>query len=228
MGTNPVREEGKPMKESKNYLPAAGRDWLLPLYDPFVKLLGIDSARKTLIAQSDLQPGHRVLDIGCGTGTFIIQIKHLYSNVEIAGLDPDPKALSRAKRKIERDDFVIQLDRGFSENLPYPDASFDRVFSSFMFHHLETDGKQRTLQEVRRVLKPGGSLHLLDFGHSETQHNHKGSFLSRWIHSSNPLKNNSEEQILSLISQNGFANPRRISHRDTFFSRIVYYQAYSP
>lgn len=216
------------MKESKNYLPAAGRDWLLPLYDPFVKLLGIDSARKTLIAQSDLQPGHRVLDIGCGTGTLIVQIKRLYPNVEIVGLDPDPKALSQAKRKTERDDFVIQLDRGFSENLPYPDASFDRVFSSFMFHHLETDGKQRTLQEVRRILKPGGSLHLLDFGHSETPHNHKGSFLSHWIHSSNPLKNNSEEQVLSLMSQNGFANPRRISHKNTFFSRIVYYQAYSP
>jgi hypothetical protein len=52
----------------KNHLPAAGHDWLLPLYDPLVKLLGGDTARRTLLEQATIQPGHRVLDIGSGTG----------------------------------------------------------------------------------------------------------------------------------------------------------------
>jgi ubiquinone/menaquinone biosynthesis C-methylase UbiE len=52
----------------KTYLPAAGHDWLLPLYDPIVKLLGGDAARRALLDQACIQPGQRVLDIGCGTG----------------------------------------------------------------------------------------------------------------------------------------------------------------
>jgi ubiquinone/menaquinone biosynthesis C-methylase UbiE len=82
----------------------------------------------------------------------------------VVGLDPDPKALAIAKRKAQRAGLAIQLDQGFSDGLPYPDASFDRVFSSLMFHHLKAEEKAATLREVRRVLRPGGSLHLLDFG----------------------------------------------------------------
>jgi hypothetical protein len=50
----------------KAYLPAAGHDWLLPLYDPFVKLVGGGAAKGTLLDQATIQPSFRVLDIGCG------------------------------------------------------------------------------------------------------------------------------------------------------------------
>jgi SAM-dependent methyltransferase len=60
----------KMFSSAKAYLPAVGHDWLLPLYDPVVKLLGADIARRALLDQAKLQAGHRVLDIGCGTGTF--------------------------------------------------------------------------------------------------------------------------------------------------------------
>ena len=83
----------------KTYLPAAGHDWLLPLYDSFVKLLGGEAARKTLLDQATMQPSFRLLDIGCGTGTLAILIKRLHPGVDVVGLDPDPKALARAKRK---------------------------------------------------------------------------------------------------------------------------------
>ena len=54
-------------ESSRTYLPAAGRDWLLPLYDPIVKLLGGEAARTVLIDQAALRPGQRLLEIGCGT-----------------------------------------------------------------------------------------------------------------------------------------------------------------
>src|SRR5215469_15136371 len=146
-----------------SYLPAAGLDILLPLYDPLVKLLGADRARKKLFDQASVQPHHRVLDIGCGTGTFAVAIKRCLPALEVVGLDPDPKALARSRRKADRAGVSIRFDPGFANALPYSDASFDRVFSSLMFHHLPHDAKLATLCEVRRVLKPGGSLHLLDF-----------------------------------------------------------------
>jgi hypothetical protein len=63
---------------AKAYLPAAGRDWLLPLYDPVVKLLGTDIARRALLDQAKVQAGHRVPDIGCGTGSFATLIKEFH------------------------------------------------------------------------------------------------------------------------------------------------------
>ncbi len=119
----------------RTYIPAAGHGWFLPLYDPIVKLLGGDSARTALVEQAAVRSGHRILDIGCGTGSLVILIKRLHPDVVVVGLDPDPKALARGRRKAERAAVSIRFDQGFSDEPPYPEASFDRVFSSFMFHH---------------------------------------------------------------------------------------------
>jgi ubiquinone/menaquinone biosynthesis C-methylase UbiE len=165
-----VKGTGAMMTEAqRTYLPAAGHDWTLPLYDPLVKLLGGDAARNVLVDQAELRSGHRVLEVGCGTGTLLMLIARAQPEIELTGLDPDAKALARAKRKADAASVSVQLDRGFSDALPYSDASFDRVFSCFMLHHLSDAGeKMRTLREIRRVLKPGGRLHLLDFAQPDS------------------------------------------------------------
>lgn len=208
----------------RHYIPAAGHDWRLPLYDPFVKLMGGDSARRALVAQAGLQPADRVLEVGCGTGTLLMQIKREHPRVEVTGLDPDVKALARARRKADRASVSIQLDRGFSDALPYPDASFDRVFSCFMFHHLEkADEKQRTLREIRRVLKPGGRLELLDFTGPDSQER-RG--LARWLHSGHLLRDNAEDRVLSLMREAGFGTSTALGRGRMFFVlHTTYYQA---
>ncbi len=214
------------MGESRRiYIPAAGHDWFLPLYDPIVKLLGGDPARRTLLDQAAIRPSHRVLDIGCGTGSLLMLIKRLHPDVGVVGLDPDPKALARARRKAERAAISIQFDRGFSDELPYPEASFDRVFSSFMFHHLRLDEKEKTVREVRRVLEPGGFFHMLDIGGPESS---ADGFLARLLHSSHRLRDNVEGRILALMSQAGFTDPKKVSQRAMLFGRIAYYQASVP
>lgn len=212
-------------KSHKAYLPAAGHDWFLPLYDPLVKLMGGDQARKALIDQAGPEPGQRLLEIGCGTGTVVIMIKQLHPDVEVVGLDPDVKALARARRKAERASVSAQFARGFSDKLPYADASFDRVFSSFMFHHLEPEQKERTLREVRRVLRPGGTLHLLDFGGPPSS---SPGFLGRLVHSAHRLKDNYSGGIPRLMGQAGFQDPREVSHGSMLFMRTAYYRATAP
>jgi ubiquinone/menaquinone biosynthesis C-methylase UbiE len=188
-----------------------GVEWLLPFYDPFTRLVGLDRTRQELVVQAELQPGDRVLDVGCGTGSLAILIKRLVPGVEVVGLDPDEKALARAARKARRAGVAIRFDRGFSDALDYDAASFDRVFSSFMFHHLERSDKERTLREIRRVLKDDGRLHLLDFG----------------SHSHHRLKDNDEATILALMAKAGLTDPTKTCERTVLWglARIVYYRA---
>ncbi len=206
------------------YLPAAGMDLLLPLYDPLVKLLGADRARKKLFDQASVQPHHWVLDIGCGTGTFAVAIKGWLPGVEVVGLDPDPKALAHSRRKASRAGVSIRFDQGFANALPYPDACFDRVFSSLMFHHLPHDAKLAAMREVRRVLKAGGSLHLLDF-EQEGAHSHNP--LARWLHSRERMQDNGREQILNLMREAGLVDVRMVDCDRPIFGSIVYLAARS-
>src|SRR2546422_10812352 len=69
------------MESSRTYLPAAGHDWSLPLYDPIVKLLGGDPARKPLLEQASLRLGQRVLDLACGPGTLAPVIERVHPAV---------------------------------------------------------------------------------------------------------------------------------------------------
>jgi ubiquinone/menaquinone biosynthesis C-methylase UbiE len=209
----------------RTYVPAAGHDFFLPFYDPLQSLMGGDSARAELIAEAAISVGQRVLDIGCGTGSLVVKLGSLHPDAEVVGLDPDPKALLRARRKIERAKVAVTLDRGFADELPYESASFDRVFSSFMFHHLGPAEKAGTLAEVRRVLKPGGALHLLDFAGSS---DHKPGFLANLLHSGDHMQDNHSDRIIELFREAGFPGAREITHRSSVFGRIAHYAAAVP
>ena len=205
----------------RHFLPAAGRDLFLPLYDPMNRLLGTDRARSALIDQARLAPEQKVLDVGCGTGTLAVQIVRAFAGIALTGLDPDPKALARAKRKAERAGASIRWDQGFADELPYPDASFDRVFSSMMFHHLETGDKAKMLGEVKRVLAPGGSFHMMDVAGAEGP----PGLLERLLHAHARLKDNRESRILEWMREAGLRNPARVAAGRILFVRIAYYRA---
>jgi ubiquinone/menaquinone biosynthesis C-methylase UbiE len=209
----------------KPYVPAMGRDRLLPLYDPLQRLLGIGSVHRWLVDQARIQPDQRVLEIGCGTGNLALLIKRLHPGAAVVGIDPDPKALARAQRKAWREALSVQLDRGFAEELPYPDASFDRVLSALMFHHLGPEEKVKALDEARRVLKPGGSLHLLDFGGAKVR---SDGFIARLHHRSERLRDNFADRIPTLMREAGFADPTEVAHRITIAGRLTYYRASAP
>lgn len=210
----------------QSYLPGMGLDWLLPLYDPLTRALGIPSAHRELVAQAALRPGHRVLEIGCATGNLALLVKRLNPDTHVVGLDPDPRALARATRKAAREALSVQMDRGFAGALPYPDASFDRVLSAFMFHHLEPAEKRTALREVRRVLGPGGSVHLLDFGGAKER---SDGLVARLSHRSKRLQDNFGDRIPTLMREAGLADPVETGHRVTLLlGRYTFYRASRP
>ena len=133
-------------------------------FDPVVRVTMRERRFKPeLLDQAAIEPGHRVLDLGCGTGTLAILAKERVPQAEVGGLDGDPKILEQARAKVDAAGVEVGFDHGYSTELPYEAASFDRVLSTLFFHHLTTDDKRTTLGEIARVLQPGGQLHIADF-----------------------------------------------------------------
>jgi ubiquinone/menaquinone biosynthesis C-methylase UbiE len=209
----------------KHFIPAAGKHWALPFYDLMAKLLGADRARKALAGQAADGPAGRWLDIGCGTGSLLVLLKQSRRDAEVVGMDPDPGALALARRKAERAGLAIQLDQGFADALPYPDASFDRVFSSLMYHHLSKADKPRMLHEVRRVLKPGGLFHMMDLGGPASV---KRGFLARHVHSGKHLKDNDEERVLAAMRDAGLTDARVAERVSVRVGDLACYRASAP
>jgi ubiquinone/menaquinone biosynthesis C-methylase UbiE len=209
----------------RSYIPAAGHDWLLPLYDPFQRWLRGDAFLRALVDDADIRSKQRVLDMGCGTGALTILVQRSCPEAAVVGLDPDPKALEIAKRKSEEAGFSIHFDRGFADELPYAPASFDRVTCSFMFHHLTRDEKLDTLRDAHRVLRPGGSLHILDFGPPRSRYS---SVVTRLLHRGQHLRDNVGGRIPSLMARSGLAESSEVAHRSTAFGTISYWRAIRP
>lgn len=210
------------IEHARNYLPAAGRDLFLPLYDPLTTVIGMGRVRTALIEQATLAPGHCVLDLGCGTGSLLIELKRTHPSVVTLGIDPDPLALRRARRKAGRAKLDIRFERGFGDALDCADESFDRVLSSFMFHHLSLDQRLQTLLEIQRVLKPGARLEMVDFAGREAV---RTWGLHRLLHSDARLAGNDRSEVIALMARAGLAQPTVLNQRRTLFGTLVFYQA---
>lgn len=207
----------------REFVPAAGHDVFLPLYDPLVNLMGFDRARRDLISGANIEPGHRILDIGCGTGTLVVNLKRQYASAQVVGIDPDPKALRRARTKATRAAVAVQLDLARADQLPYKKESFDHIFSSFMFHHLNEPERESMLVQVLRVLKPGCSFHFVDFIVDDASH----GFMDRLFRAHAQMKTNSDERILGLMGHVGFRSPVKVKEGNMLFGllRTAYYHA---
>jgi len=136
-----------------------------------VMSFGRDKAiREKLIELAAPAPGEKLLDVGCGTGTLAIAIKPRVGAGEVHGIDASPQMIEVAREKAAKAGSDIDFRVALIEALPFPDASFDLVTSSLMLHHLPDDLKRTGLDEIRRVLKPGGRFIAMDFAaHSHSQ-----------------------------------------------------------
>ncbi len=114
-----------------------------------------------------VRPGDRVLDLGCGPANQLVQVARLNPHAHFIGLDVSAGMLERARQTIERCgvENIETVPGDMTTLAKFPDHLFDCVMSTMSLHHLPDEvALQDALRAARRVLKPGGSLYLIDFG----------------------------------------------------------------
>lgn len=112
--------------------------------------------RRFLVSRLPADRGH-VLDVATGTG--LVASALLERGYRVTGLDQSPGMLARAR---ERFDGRVDLIEASAEELPFPDASFDHLTFTYLLRYVDDPGA--TLRELARVVRPGGTIAMLEFG----------------------------------------------------------------
>ncbi len=151
-------------------------------YDLLLKVLSFGKEgkfRMTILDQAQLAPGESVLDVGCGTGTLALAAKERAGpSGVVQGIDATPGMIDVARRKAGKAGVDIEFQVGLIEEIPFPDGTFDLVLSSLMLHHLPEELQRKGLEEIGRVIKPGGRFVAVDVaGGSNSLLGHLFSFL---------------------------------------------------
>jgi demethylmenaquinone methyltransferase / 2-methoxy-6-polyprenyl-1,4-benzoquinol methylase len=131
-------------------------DRIAPVYDLMNRVMtaGLDGRWRRLTAEAVVRPGRRVLDACCGTGDLALAAER--AGGQVVGLDFSERMLERARRKSASIEWV----RGDLLELPFEDASFDAATVGFGVRNVAD--LERSLRELRRVLRPGGRLGILE------------------------------------------------------------------
>jgi ubiquinone/menaquinone biosynthesis C-methylase UbiE len=152
------------MTRERSFVPALGFHRLTALYDPLIQnWSGMAKLRASMIDALELRAGMRILELGAGSGRLAIEIKRRHPEVEIEAVDVDHSMVSRAKRNATQARVDISVRAADITCLPEL-GSFDRVYSTMVFHHLMPCAKQEALATAGRVLRPDGRFVVGDFG----------------------------------------------------------------
>lgn len=203
------------------YIPALRFKWLTPFYD---FLIGITMPEKKikqeLISSARIQADTKVLDFGCGTGTLTIMTKESHPGANVVGIDIDVEIINKAIQKAQATGVDILLLNYDGIKLPFQNNSFQRVLSCLVFHHLDTDTKQKALAEIFRITNKNEQLHIADFGRSASWVQRTLFNMIRGLDGFKSTDASAKGLLPELISAAGFKNVSINKRFKTVFGEV--------
>jgi len=214
------------MTKKKDFIPALGYNWLTGLYDLTIKLTMPERKFRTkLIDILNPKDNESILEFGFGTGQNIILAYQRNSKTKFTGVDIDPKVKQIASNKKDKLGITLNLDLYDGKTFSYEDNSFDKVFSSLVFHHLDKETKLSSLKEIHRVLKPNGQLIIGDWGKAKSKTMRVAFYTVQIFDGFKTTNDNVNGLLPKYIEKVGFKNVNESDFINTAIGTYSYYRA---
>lgn len=215
--------------DHEHYVTAAGRFGFTGLYDASIALTMREVRWRPVLRDrvlATVPAGGRVLDVGAGTGTLAIALGSARPDVEVIGIDGDPEILALARAKPGAG--AVRFEQGLAGQLELPDASVDAAVMTLVLHHLAPDAKRRALADLARVLRPGGQLHVADWGRPATPLLRAAFFALQLIDGFEGTRDHAAGRLPVLVREVGFQKVHRYGRLRTVWGTLELLAATAP
>ena len=162
----------------------------------------------------------RLLDIGCGTGAFLREVKRNHPRLAVAGIDLSAPYLALARHRLAPWSRVALIEAA-AEAMPFAAAEFDVVTAVYLFHELPPPVRRAVVAEISRVLKPGGSFILVDSLQKGDEPDYDALLDYFPLAFHEPFYNSYLEEDLDRLMRPGFAPEERSL---AYFSKVLRYR----
>jgi len=172
-----------------------------------------------IVEAADVRAGHHVLDVACGTGTLLALLAACAGpDGRAVGIDMSEQMLEMGRKKVKL--AQVEFIRANAEDLPFEDASFDRITASLAIHEMNRPGRLNALAETGRVLKPGGLVVLADMRRPDTWTTRLGMKFIRLVET-DTLTDMWSDGLYHEVREAGFKDVTRHIAGRGFFEIIV-------
>jgi SAM-dependent methyltransferase len=221
-----IDDSGGAAADGAKYIPAARWRVFTRVYDPVIALTMRERRWRGPMEErvaADLPDGGVAVDVGCGTGTFAIALAGRRADATVIGVDGDAEILGLARGK--QGAGGVEWRQGLAQGLPLEDGSADVLTTSLVLHHLLPWQKGEALAEAARVLRPGGRLHVADWGKPQDPLIGAAFFVSQAIDGFDRTRDHRAGRLPEYFAAAGFGSVERYGRLRTGFGALDLWRA---